>query len=95
MLLVACMVQVQKLPDFLEAEAEALAAQYQFQPGPVALGEKPLLTFPDREQKLFSFVESQGAGRDVIGLAHFANGHHFFGHVSNSHHLRHGHEVRS
>jgi len=40
---VAEVVEVEELTDVLEREAEALALQYQRQPGPAAAGVEPLL----------------------------------------------------
>jgi hypothetical protein len=69
-------VEVQRLPDILQAEPEALAAQDQHQPRPVAPGKEPPGPDPDRGQQLLGLVEPQGARGHVIGLAHLADGHH-------------------
>ena len=58
MLLISDMVHIQKLPDFFEAEAKALAAQDELQPGLITFGKKSFLTLSDREQKLFRFIEA-------------------------------------
>jgi hypothetical protein len=79
-LLVAHVVEVEKLADFLEAEAEALAAQDQLQARAVAAGEQAFLPLAAGEQKLLGFVEAQRAGRHVERVAHLADGHFMVGH---------------
>jgi hypothetical protein len=59
----------------------------QLQAGAVAFGEQPLLAVTDREQQFLGFVEPQGTGRYVKGLAHLADGHGFLCHHRHSYGL--------
>jgi hypothetical protein len=68
-------IKIEQLANFLEAEAEALAAQDELQSRAVALGIKALLPVAERKDQLFCLVEAQGAGRDVESFAHLADGH--------------------
>jgi hypothetical protein len=54
--------KVEQLADFLQAEAEALAAQDQLQPPAVAPGEQAFLPVADREQQFLGLVKPQVRG---------------------------------
>ena len=86
-LLVADVVKIEQLADLLEAEAEALALQDQFQPRPAAPCIEAAGAYPARCDEFLCFVKPEGAGSHAEFGAHFANGqkgvaHAFFRHFA-------------
>src|SRR5690606_17140648 len=86
------LVEIEKLADVFEAEAEALAAQDQLEPAAVAAGEEAFLSVADGKQQFLRFVEPERAGRHVEGVAHLADRHQVIAHSWPFHELplRHG-----
>src|SRR6056297_3681484 len=79
-LLIPLVIEIKQLAQFLEAEAEALAAQDQFQPRAVAPGEEATLSLPNGREQFLGLVKSQGARGDVERLAHLPDSHHIISH---------------
>ncbi len=72
-LLIAGVIQIQKLADFFEAEPKSFAAQDQFQSGTVPFGKQAFLPFADWKQQFLCFIKPQRARCHFVGVAHFAN----------------------
>lgn len=73
-------VQVEKLPDLGEREAETLAAEDELQPPAAAAGEEAFLPPANRGEQRLCLVETQGAGRDAELGAHLADRPQVLGH---------------
>src|SRR5689334_8183145 len=58
-------VEIEHLLDLFEREADALAAQDELQPRPVAIAEEPGPAPPRRRQQPFLLVEPQSSRRNV------------------------------
>lgn len=74
LLLVVDVVKIEELADLLEAEAEALALQDQFQPRPAAPCIEAAGAFTAGCDEFLGFVKPEGAGGHAEFGAHLANG---------------------